>query len=743
VAQFTEHSDSVSDNGDGKLAAGTLMPREQDLTTFTTVNAPLPTTMWQEPAASGVSMTKMLHSFRRRWLLAVFMGLLLGIPAAIATWVIFPKQFEVEAMLQFQDVNLGADGPWDPSWVKRWRETQLQLIRSPFMLQAAIRDPKVANLSLIKNEKEPIYFLQRSLEVATPKDSDLIIIRMEGEEPRDMVEIVKALTAKYIDHAKQEARTKYAEGISILEKQESRTKTELDGKLKAYTELGRKLGGDSREVAGKMEMLRVEMTNLKSEIAELKRAKRQTEEEVERLRAKLDAIERGEFPDALLMDDINNHPRMIRLQEKIAEREEMYDHQRSVAKNPNDLSVIRARNALATLKESEAQLMADLKEQALAKRKYGEGDRPEESLPVMIKRVDTYGSEITRLEEQEKQIKKDFQSMSIDSAELAQLKVDIKNLEQQSADFNRRLSEAYTKLSLPDPVEVVRQADLPEGSTLTYRIILTTFLGLVCFGLGVGGVVLWEYTKQRVSTLNEIGYGGLNLRVLGTVPNLARLSHTQKAGSNGSVSGILAESIDSVRTMLLSNRRADAPKVILVTSADEHEGKTTLATHLAASLARAGRRTLLIDGDLRKPSIHMLFDMPQQAGLCEVLRGESEIDAVVHPAQVEGMWVMLAGQCDHRAVVSLAKENAEAIFRSVRADYDFVVVDTGPVLAFADTLLMGSHADAAVLAILRDVSQIPKVYEARERLEAIGVPVLGGVVGGVSPAANRAYALLN
>jgi Mrp family chromosome partitioning ATPase len=91
----------------------------------------------------------------------------------------------------------------------------------------------------------------------------------------------------------------------------------------------------------------------------------------------------------------------------------------------------------------------------------------------------------------------------------------------------------------------------------------------------------------------------------------------------------------------------------------------------------------------------------------------------------------------------LAKESAQALFRTLRADYDFVVLDTGPVLAYADTMLMGNQADAAVLSILRDVSQIPKVYEARERLESIGLPVLGGVVGGVSPSGNRNYALLN
>ena len=107
------------------------------------------------------------------------------------------------------------------------------------------------------------------------------------------------------------------------------------------------------------------------------------------------------------------------------------------------------------------------------------------------------------------------------------------------------------------------------------------------------------------------------------------------------------------------------------------------------------------------------------------------------------MWVMLAGQCDQQAIASLAKDSTESIFRTLRADYEFVVIDTGPALAFADTMLMGGHADAAVMAILRDVSQIPKVYEARERLEAIGVQVLGGVVGGVTTNGSRNYAIMN
>ena len=101
--------------------------------------------------------------------------------------------------------------------------------------------------------------------------------------------------------------------------------------------------------------------------------------------------------------------------------------------------------------------------------------------------------------------------------------------------------------------------------------------------------------------------------------------------------GILAESVDNFRTILLQQTRADAPKVIMVTSAGDREGKTTVASHLAASLARSGRRTLLVDGDLRSPTIHAMFSAALEPGVCEMLRGEADLEAVIQPTQVDGL----------------------------------------------------------------------------------------------------------
>jgi polysaccharide biosynthesis transport protein len=749
VAQLNDSSNLATDSGDGHQITGALVPRDHELNGYSAIGAPMYAPVWQDQSASGMSVTKMLHSFRRRWLLAIFIGLLLGIPAALATWLIFPKQFEVQAMLQFRSMDkLQGDVSYESIEAeRRWRETQLHLIRSTMLLTRTIGEPKVANLSLIRNEDEPIYFLQKSISVFSPKDSDLVFVRMVGEDAREMVEIVRTLTQKYLDHAITTAGSERAKTIMRLESELKQNKSELralsDLRVKIAGEIG---AADSIAATARKQALASEIDDLRAEQRKMEERLWVGKREVAIIKGRQEAIDRGDYPDALLMDEIQGDNRLMELQQKLADIVELYEHAMAVAKYPTtDQAVRRYAARYKTLKEAEDQLTTRLLEAARLRLKWGK-DGGQDNLEVAQNQVDELllKQESLKIELAEK--KQALDDLSEDSAELNIVESEIKRLDESTNKLYTQRDKVEMVGSGPPPVQEIEPADIPEGSTLMYRVILTSFLGILCFCVGVGGVVLLEYTKQRVSTLNDIGYGGLGIRVLGTVPNLARLSRqasSKNGEANGAVSGILAESIDSVRTMLLSNKRADAPKVILVTSADEHEGKTTVASHLAASLARAGRRTLLVDGDLRKPGIHMLFDMPLSAGLCEVLRGEAEVEAVVHPAQVEGMWVMLAGQCEQQAIASLAKESTEAVFRTLRADYEFVVIDTGPALAFADTMLMGSHADAAVMAILRDVSQIPKVYEARERLEAIGVQVLGGVVGGVSTNGSRNYALMN
>ena len=209
----------------------------------------------------------------------------------------------------------------------------------------------------------------------------------------------------------------------------------------------------------------------------------------------------------------------------------------------------------------------------------------------------------------------------------------------------------------------------------------------------------------------------------------SRTRSRQRAGKEERrLQSLLVESIDAARTMILHASRIEAIRTVMITSAVKGEGKTSLACHLATSLARAGRRTLLIDCDLRSPAAHRLFDLPPGPGLSEVLRGEVDAADVIQPTPAHGLHLIPAGRCDALAIQALAQDGIRALFDDLRARYDFIIVDSAPVLPVADSLLVSQVVDAVIFSILRDVSRVPMVHAAYERLTALGTRTLGAVV---------------
>jgi capsular exopolysaccharide synthesis family protein len=140
---------------------------------------------------------------------------------------------------------------------------------------------------------------------------------------------------------------------------------------------------------------------------------------------------------------------------------------------------------------------------------------------------------------------------------------------------------------------------------------------------------------------------------------------------------------------------------------------------------------LLIDADLRRPMMHGLFDLPPTPGLSELLRGRVELDDALAATAVEDLTLLPAGRCDREALRTLAKGGVAPIFDRLKRRFDFIVIDSSPILPVADTLLLAQHADAALFSIIRDVSRKTKVKAACDRLQHLGVPVLGAVVTGV------------
>jgi polysaccharide biosynthesis transport protein len=283
----------------------------------------------------------------------------------------------------------------------------------------------------------------------------------------------------------------------------------------------------------------------------------------------------------------------------------------------------------------------------------------------------------------------------------------------------------------PPRVTIFQEAALQKHDIK--RQVLSAICAAIAGLFLAGFAVAWlERRARRIHTADEVTTG-LGLRVVGAVPPSAP-NVLRVATSNGQAlpdEHHFLESIDGIRTMLLRDARTAGLRLVMVTSAVSGEGKTTLASHLAGSLARAGRRTLLVDCDLRRPSAHQLFEVPSHPGLSEVLLGEVPVAEAVRGTAIPGLWLLPAGQWDRAVLRALAGEEVQKVFAALRQHYDFVIIDSHPVLQAADSLLIGLHVDAVILALMRDLSRMPRVSTACQRLTDLGIPVLGAVVNGL------------
>jgi polysaccharide biosynthesis transport protein len=221
------------------------------------------------------------------------------------------------------------------------------------------------------------------------------------------------------------------------------------------------------------------------------------------------------------------------------------------------------------------------------------------------------------------------------------------------------------------------------------------------------------------------------MRLIGTLPSLGswrvpgpRLFRT---AADSQSHYRMQDSVDSVTTILGHEMEATGARVLLVTSALEHEGKTTMAADLAASFARNGRKTLLIDSDLVRPSLHQRFGQPLVPGLSEALWKQTAPDAGIRSLPTPNLFLLAAGKADPHVMQALARDAMEPLLEQYRQDFEMIVIDSSPVLPLAHAMRISKHVDVAVLTVMNNHSVIPAVAAAHQRLTSLQVPVLGAI----------------
>jgi succinoglycan biosynthesis transport protein ExoP len=692
-----------------------------------------------DPLAGGVDYRRVWHSFRRRWIPATVVALTLGSIAGALTFLFLPQGYESVAWLRVRDKSgmYGAGMGRDNAEYEAYRKTQVQLIKSPLVLMAALRRPGVNGLATLQAEEDKVGWLMRNVQVSAPMESEVLQVRLRGEDPREITAIVNAVTNAYLTDVVNKEKAERLGRRDALEKKYKENMAEIRTRLDTYHDLAKTLGTtDSAEVTTQRALLLDHLGTLRAQQTQLQRDIALLDGEL----AVMDAKERGEISleqsvpeemvDAMLLRD----PQFGELRDRLAGIEEaiVYQAQRS-ARGGNDPAVKNLERMRASMlvrmeerrEELKPQIITQLSMDAAGRRTGAAAESPvvlRLRREILARQLDEASKDFGRVADEVKQLGQA-------NADLMARRQEIEQLSKVTDEMGMRLNATELDISMPNRVELIEEASVPEGSDKLFRTMLTALAAGAGLVLGGGAVVALEYLRDRLSTSEEVPQR-VGLRVIGTVPRITRRTNP----------GNVAERVDGVRAVLSQTGR-DAPQVILVTSAVEHEGKTTFASQLAASLARAGKRTLLLDGDLRHPNVHLALGLDLRAGLPELLRGEIGNDEAVQPTGVEGLFAVTGGACDYAAITALSRTVTSQVLAGFRESFDHVVIDAGPVLAFADVLLLGQSSDVAIVATMRDVSRVPQVMAAVDKLRSVGVRVLGAVVNGVDDtAARRGYA---
>ena len=691
-----------------------------------------------DPLAGGIDYRRAWHAFRRRWLPATALALALASIAGILTWVFLPKGFESVAWLRVRDKSgmFGVGGGRDNAEYEAYRKTQVQLIKSPFVLTSALRRPGISSLSTLSTEDDPVGYLMRNIQVSAPMESEVVQVRMRGEDAKEVTQIVNAVAQAYLSDVVNKEKSERLNRRDTLERKYKENMAEVRSSLDTYNNLAKSLGtADTAEVATQRSLLLDHLGTLRAQLNQTQRDLTLIDAEL----AIMDAKDRGEISleqsvpeetvDAMLLRD----PQFAEFRERLSAIEESmaYQAERS-ARGGNDPAVKR----LEAMRDAMMRRLEDRKEelrpQIVAQLAMDSTNRrtgaAAESPVVLRMRREILAQQLEQTTKDFDKVASEVKTLGAANADLMARKQEIEQLMKVTDQMGVQLNATEIDVNMPNRVELIEEASVPEGSDELFRSMLSALAALGGLVLGGGSVVLFEYLRDRVSVPEEVSQR-VGLRVIGTVPQISR---SRKRANDGHV----AECVDGIRAVISQTGR-EAPKVILVTSAVEHEGKTTFAAQLAASLARSGKRTLLLDGDLRHPNAHLALGLDLRAGLPELLRGEISPDEAVQPTAIDGLFAVTGGVCDYAAITALSRPETAALIKSLRDSFDHVVIDAGPVLAFADVLLLGQLSDLAIVATMRDVSRMPQVTSAVDRLRSVGIRVLGTVVNGVSDSNRR------
>jgi polysaccharide biosynthesis transport protein len=370
---------------------------------------------------------------------------------------------------------------------------------------------------------------------------------------------------------------------------------------------------------------------------------------------------------------------------------------------------------------------------------------------------------------------------------LTEQKQNLANLQHNLADFHilKRDAQATEKLykallermgettvastMVAGTVAVIDPPEAPYDPYLPRPLMFLSLSGIAGLFLGVGLSFLVEYTDDSIKSIEDVERR-VQIPLLGVAPLC--LDH-QRNGINGELPtnirdlaswlknrngqslptreldlimlkqprSAMAEAIRHLRTSLVRSLPEGPPEVIVVASPNPREGNSTIAVNLAIALAQDGRRTVILDCDLRKPRLHEVFQADNSSGLTTCLNGDISMVEILQPTEVDNLFFIPAGPVPVNPSELLNSQSFKNLLQYLRRDFHHLIIDTPPTLGFADARVVAMHSDGVLLVAKHQATSRKAGRLARQHFAQVNARILGMVLNQVSARDIRRYAL--
>jgi polysaccharide biosynthesis transport protein len=635
--------------------------------------------------------------YKRRWLIVGIMvaGLLAGL---YRNWTAV-RIFETSATLQIgADPNvLGLERPLvdQRDWMREFLPTQLAVLASRELATMARQELVSANTKPDGEKRVPtVDEIVDGRSVSPVSNTRLVSIGFRSTDPVAAAEVANAVARAYVKWNTEFKSSTTGEASDWLKRQveeQRRLVNASEAALQSYKK------DNDAEALGERQNVVVQKL---AEVQSAETIEKQTQyEQLSAMQSKHDALDT--FPAIAsnqFIHSIKNE--LAGLQQQLAQASEQLGE-----RHPD---IIKLRTAVDAadqkLRTEISKLSASIGNEYVAAR------ARESALTAAFERQ--------KLEVQQLNAKA-VEYTALDRAATAN-RLLLDNLEQRSKQITLARDLPSASASVLDPAVVPDAPILPrEGRNLMMALSGSGALALAL-------VFLLELMNSRVTSPEDVRRH-LGIPVLGVAPQVKRWNGHGPLLLNNGAPPEFAELLQGMRTNLVAAPELSSAHTLLVTSSEAGEGKTVIAANLAVSLARLNQRVLLIDADLRRPRLHEMFGEENGPGLTDVLLGKPTA-TTFRKTKVARLWLMPSGRAASNPTDLLGSESFVKLIDSLQKQVDWLVIDSPPVLAVADTCVISRVASGVLFVVGSGHTSRDVACAAVERLDAVGANVVGAML---------------